>query len=152
MALVFQNITPHPPHRLAIVYPSPLVLGEDTLAGRRGGWGVNILEDARHSSVLYICKYFVTVHVVFCRQYLILEEKSLKHNLFVAPILIAIYSVRSSYAKYIVCNQRKIFILMCLSYLVVAFYVVSQLNCWVQYDNPCKGLMLLNSFRYLIRQ
>jgi hypothetical protein len=23
------------------------------------GWGVNILEDARHSSVLYICKYFV---------------------------------------------------------------------------------------------
>jgi hypothetical protein len=22
------------------------------------GWGVNILEDARHSSVLYICKYF----------------------------------------------------------------------------------------------
>ncbi len=23
------------------------------------GWGINILEDARHSSVLYICKYFV---------------------------------------------------------------------------------------------
>ncbi len=23
------------------------------------GWGVNILEDARHSSVLYKCKYFV---------------------------------------------------------------------------------------------
>ncbi len=23
------------------------------------GWGVNILEDARHSSVLYICMYFV---------------------------------------------------------------------------------------------
>jgi hypothetical protein len=22
-------------------------------------WGANILEDARHSSVLYICKYFV---------------------------------------------------------------------------------------------
>ncbi len=33
--------------------------GEDILAGWRGGWGVNILEDARHSSVLYICKYFV---------------------------------------------------------------------------------------------
>jgi hypothetical protein len=33
---------------------------EDTLVGwRGGGWGVNILEDARHSSVLYICKYFV---------------------------------------------------------------------------------------------
>jgi hypothetical protein len=25
------------------------------------GWGVNILEDARHSSVLYICQYFVLV-------------------------------------------------------------------------------------------
>ncbi len=24
-----------------------------------GAWGVNILEDARHSSVLYVCKYFV---------------------------------------------------------------------------------------------
>ncbi len=23
------------------------------------GWGVNILEDARHCSVLYICEYFV---------------------------------------------------------------------------------------------
>jgi hypothetical protein len=36
------------------------VRGEDTLAGWRGGWGgVNFLEDARHSSVIYICKYFV---------------------------------------------------------------------------------------------
>ncbi len=25
------------------------------------GWGVNILEDARHSSVLYICRYFLVV-------------------------------------------------------------------------------------------
>ncbi len=33
--------------------------GVDTLAGWRGGWGVNILEDARHSSVLYVCTYFV---------------------------------------------------------------------------------------------
>jgi hypothetical protein len=29
------------------LYP-PLLRGEDTLAGRRRGWGVNILEDARH--------------------------------------------------------------------------------------------------------
>jgi hypothetical protein len=41
----------------------PLVRGEDTLAGWGGGWGVNILEDARHSSVLCICKYFVEVTV-----------------------------------------------------------------------------------------
>jgi hypothetical protein len=52
MSCVFQNIDPPP--------PSPpgecaLVAGEDTLAGWRGGWGVNILEDARrHSSVLYL--------------------------------------------------------------------------------------------------
>jgi hypothetical protein len=60
MAGVFQNMTPHPPHRPASDYLPPLVRGEDTLAGwRGGGWGVNILEDARHSSVLYVCKYFV---------------------------------------------------------------------------------------------
>jgi hypothetical protein len=37
----------------------PLVWGEDTLARGREGWGVNILEDAKHSSVLDICKYLV---------------------------------------------------------------------------------------------
>jgi hypothetical protein len=40
-----------------------LVWGEDRLAGWRGGaaWGGggNCSEDARHCSVLYICKYFV---------------------------------------------------------------------------------------------
>jgi hypothetical protein len=49
MSGVFQNIDPTPPAFGA---------GEDTLAGWRGG-GVNILEDARHSSVLYTRKYFV---------------------------------------------------------------------------------------------
>ncbi len=59
MSGVFQNIAP-PPHRPAseCVLPLPLVRGEDTLAGRKGV-GVNIFEDARHGSVLYICKYFV---------------------------------------------------------------------------------------------
>jgi hypothetical protein len=59
MAGVFQNVDPHPPHRPASVYPPPLVRGEDTLAGWRRGWGVNILKDVRHISVLYVCKYFV---------------------------------------------------------------------------------------------
>jgi hypothetical protein len=54
---VFQNIDPpHPPLRPASVYPPPLLQVEDTLARGRGGWGggVNILEDARHSPVLYL--------------------------------------------------------------------------------------------------
>ena len=49
MSGVFQNIDPQPPH---------------TLAGWSGGWEVNILEDARHSSVLYICKYFVLIPII----------------------------------------------------------------------------------------
>ncbi len=52
MSGVFQNIDP----------PTPLTAfgagGGHTRQGERG-WGVNILEDVRHCSVLYICKYFV---------------------------------------------------------------------------------------------
>jgi hypothetical protein len=59
MSLVFQNIDPHLPHRPASVYPLWCGGGGDTLAGWRKGWGVNILEDARHRSVLYKCQYFV---------------------------------------------------------------------------------------------
>ncbi len=40
--------------------PTPLVREEDTLARGGRGWGVNSSEDARHCSVLYICKYFVS--------------------------------------------------------------------------------------------
>jgi hypothetical protein len=63
MSGVFQNIDPPPPpHSLTarrVCIPRLWVRGEDTLAGWRGGWGVKILEDARHSSVLYLCQYFV---------------------------------------------------------------------------------------------
>jgi hypothetical protein len=59
MAGVFQNIDLPSPQRPASVYPPPLVRVEDKLARGRGGWGVNILEDVRHSSVLYVCKYVV---------------------------------------------------------------------------------------------
>jgi hypothetical protein len=46
ISLVFQNIDPPPP------YPA-FVGGEDTLSGRRGGWGpVNILEDERNRALL----------------------------------------------------------------------------------------------------
>jgi hypothetical protein len=47
MSGVFRIIDPPPPHRLASVYPPPLVRE------------VNSSEDARHCSVLSICKYFV---------------------------------------------------------------------------------------------
>ncbi len=63
MSGVFRNIAPPPPppHRPASVYPPPLARGEDTLAGWRGvGGSIVCLEDARHCSVLYICKYFVS--------------------------------------------------------------------------------------------
>jgi hypothetical protein len=50
---VFLNINPPPPHR------PPLVRGKDILAGGERGWGVKSSEDARHCSVLDICKYFV---------------------------------------------------------------------------------------------
>jgi hypothetical protein len=56
---VFQNIDPPPPPSGHCV--PPLVRVEDTFAEWREGWGVNILEDARHSSVLHICKYFVVL-------------------------------------------------------------------------------------------
>ncbi len=64
MSLVFQNIDLPPP-------PTPLTArrvctprfgagGGHTRCVEKGVGGVNILEDARHSSVLYICKYFAS--------------------------------------------------------------------------------------------
>ncbi len=65
MSGVFRSIDPPPPSPPGECVPGsplPLVRGEDTLAGWRGGAGavVNSSEDARHCSVL-ICKYFVCV-------------------------------------------------------------------------------------------
>ncbi len=61
MSGVFQNIDPSPPHRPASVYCVPPAFGAGGGHTRwvERGWWVNILEDARHNSVLYICKYFV---------------------------------------------------------------------------------------------
>jgi hypothetical protein len=60
MAGVFQNNDPPP--------PSPPCLwcgGRTHWLGGEGGRGVNIFEDARHSSVLYIRKYFVKILLYF---------------------------------------------------------------------------------------
>ncbi len=50
--------TPLTPRRVCTPPPSFFGAGGGH-TGWRGGWGVNILEDARHSAVLYIRKYFV---------------------------------------------------------------------------------------------
>ncbi len=74
-------LTNHAPHRPASAYPPPLVRGEDTLAGWRGGWEVNILEDARHSYVLYIRKCFGHAPVCTANNFgLMYSRKS--HNSF----------------------------------------------------------------------
>ncbi len=61
MSGVFRNIDHPPPHRPVSVYPPAFgAVGGHTRWVERG-WGVNNSEDARHCSVLYICKYFVAV-------------------------------------------------------------------------------------------
>jgi hypothetical protein len=57
MSCVFQNIDPpHPSPPGECVPPALGAGGGHTLWVERG-WGVNILEEARHCSVLYIRKY-----------------------------------------------------------------------------------------------
>ncbi len=62
MSGVFRNIDLPPPHRPASVYPPVFGAGVGHTRWVERGWRVNSSEDARHCSVLYICKYFV----VFC--------------------------------------------------------------------------------------
>ncbi len=63
MSGVFQNIDPPPPSLPSECEPPPppplVGGGGHTRWVERGVGGVNILEDARHSSVFYLCKYFV---------------------------------------------------------------------------------------------
>jgi hypothetical protein len=59
MSGVFQNIDPPPPHCPASVYPLAYGAGGGHTRWVERGVGANILEDARHSSVLYMCNYFV---------------------------------------------------------------------------------------------
>jgi hypothetical protein len=57
---VFQTIPdPPPPSPPSECVPSRTKGGGGVHTRRAVGGEVNILEDARHSSVLYICKYFV---------------------------------------------------------------------------------------------
>jgi hypothetical protein len=63
MSGVFRNIDTPPPHRPASVYPPAFGAGGGRTRWVERWWGVNSSEDARHCSVLYICKYFVPVRV-----------------------------------------------------------------------------------------
>jgi hypothetical protein len=59
MSGVFQNINPHHLTARRVCIPPPLLVRGGYTRWVERGWGVNILEDARHCSVLYIRKYFV---------------------------------------------------------------------------------------------
>ncbi len=61
--LAFSKIlTPHPLTARRVCTPHLWCGGRGGHTGWvERGWGVNILDDARYSSVLYICKYFVPV-------------------------------------------------------------------------------------------
>jgi hypothetical protein len=80
MSGVFRTIDPTPPHRPACVYPPPPAFGAGGGHTRwvERGWGVNSWEDARHCSVLYICKYFVHYrkHTCSIREYAYIEQKA----------------------------------------------------------------------------
>ncbi len=68
MSCVLLTIDPPPPHRPASVHPPAFGAGGGHTRWVERGWGVNILEDARHCSELYVCKYFVQymVQVQLC--------------------------------------------------------------------------------------
>jgi hypothetical protein len=54
-----ERLTPHPPLTALLVLPPAFGAGGGHTRWVERGWGVNSSEDARHCSVLYICKYFV---------------------------------------------------------------------------------------------
>jgi hypothetical protein len=54
-----KNIEPHPLTARRVCTPSPFGAGGGHTRWVERGWGVNSSEDARHCSVLHLCKYFV---------------------------------------------------------------------------------------------
>jgi hypothetical protein len=66
MSGVIQNIDPPPLSPPSECVPSAFGVGEGHTRWAERGVVVNILEDVRHSSVLYICKYFVAQKIEIC--------------------------------------------------------------------------------------
>ncbi len=60
MSDVFQNIDPPPPSLPGKCVPPAIGAGGGHTRWAERGWEVNSLEDARHCSALYLCKYFVS--------------------------------------------------------------------------------------------
>jgi hypothetical protein len=61
---VFRTIDPTPPFHPASVSSPASKAGGTHSPGGEGG-GVNSSEDARHCSLLYICKYFVPIRLAY---------------------------------------------------------------------------------------
>jgi hypothetical protein len=61
MSGVFQNIDPPPPSLPGECVPLAIGAGGGHTRWAERGWGVNSLEDARHWSVLCLCKYFKAI-------------------------------------------------------------------------------------------
>jgi hypothetical protein len=62
MSGVFQNIDPPTPSPPGECVPPAFGAGGGNTRWVERGWGVKSSEDARHCSVIYICKYFVYLH------------------------------------------------------------------------------------------
>jgi hypothetical protein len=65
MSCVFQSIDPPPPSPPGECVPPPrlaFVAGGGHTRQVERGWGINILEDARHSSVLYLYRILFVVN------------------------------------------------------------------------------------------
>jgi hypothetical protein len=93
MSGVFQNIDPPPPHCPASVCtPPPFGAGGGHTRWVERGVGVNILEDARHSSVLYICKYFVIhpIHSSFGRHSFVIDSSFIYHSVIHRSFIVLI--------------------------------------------------------------
>jgi hypothetical protein len=78
--------SPPPPHRPASVYPPPFGARVGHTRWVERGCGVNSSEDARHCSVLYICKYFVMstflimIDSVFCTGHSVIKKYEIREN------------------------------------------------------------------------
>ncbi len=82
MSGIFRNIDPPPPSLPGECVPQPLVRGEDTLAGWRGG-GVSIVRKATDTALYSLCKYFVPTSFTVDIQWNILDSPYSKKSFFV---------------------------------------------------------------------